>query len=116
MVEITIRKRQREDAEFTQRKFFKKTARGKVIKSALLSMSLRGWLIFFLVIRERYLRDDVACGIEKCRECNSSPTLYLPFGGAVDHKVFSQGHFVLPDTNVFLAQVCLLLAEANDLG
>jgi hypothetical protein len=34
MVEITIRKRQREDAVLTQRKFFKKTARGKVIKGA----------------------------------------------------------------------------------
>jgi hypothetical protein len=32
MVEITIRKRQRDDAAFTQRKFFKKTARGKVVK------------------------------------------------------------------------------------
>jgi exosome complex exonuclease DIS3/RRP44 len=41
MVEITIRKRQREDAEFTQRKFFKKTARGKVVKSALLSTPIR---------------------------------------------------------------------------
>ncbi|KAH8977266.1 RNB-domain-containing protein [Lactarius hatsudake] len=89
MVEITIRKRQREDAELTQRKFFKKTARGKVVK----------------VIRERYLRDDVSCGIEKCRECISSPALHLPFGGAVDHKLFPQGHFVLPDTNVFLAQM-----------
>lgn len=107
MVEITIRKRQREDAEFTQRKFFKKTARGKVVKSALLSTSFRSSADFFLVIRERYLRDDVSCGIEKCRECNSPPTLYLPFGGAVDHKAFSQGHFVLPDTNVFLSQVCL---------
>ncbi|KAI9457768.1 RNB-domain-containing protein [Lactarius psammicola] len=89
MVEITIRKRQREDAELTQRKFFKKTARGKVVK----------------IIRERYLRDDVSCGIEKCRECISSPLLHLPFGGAVDHKQFPQGHFVLPDTNVFLAQM-----------
>jgi exosome complex exonuclease DIS3/RRP44 len=34
MVEIIIRKRQREDAVFTQRKFFKKTARGKVVKGA----------------------------------------------------------------------------------
>jgi hypothetical protein len=34
MVEITIRKRQREDAVLTQRKFFKKTARGKVVKGA----------------------------------------------------------------------------------
>jgi exosome complex exonuclease DIS3/RRP44 len=32
MVEITIRKRPLEDAIVTQRKFFKKTARGKVIK------------------------------------------------------------------------------------
>jgi hypothetical protein len=32
MVEITIRKRAREDAAVTQRKFFRKTARGKVIK------------------------------------------------------------------------------------
>jgi exosome complex exonuclease DIS3/RRP44 len=32
MVEITIRKRPTEDADVTQRKFFKKTARGKVIK------------------------------------------------------------------------------------
>ncbi|KAH9043000.1 RNB-domain-containing protein [Lactarius hengduanensis] len=95
MVEITIRKRQREDAELTQRKFFKKTARGKVVK----------------VIRERYLRNDVSCGIEKCRECIPSPALHLPFGGAVDHKLFPQGHFVLPDTNVFLAQMDVI--ESN---
>lgn len=34
MVEITIRKRPRTDAVATQRKFFKKTARGKVVKGA----------------------------------------------------------------------------------
>ncbi|KAI0282541.1 hypothetical protein BGY98DRAFT_954568 [Russula aff. rugulosa BPL654] len=95
MVEITIRKRQREDAVFTQRKFFKKTARGKVIK----------------VIRERYLRDDVSCGIEMCRECISSPGPRLPFSGAGDHKLFPNGHFVLPDTNVFLSQMDLM--ESN---
>lgn len=32
MVEITVRKRPRTEAVVTQRKFFKKTARGKVIK------------------------------------------------------------------------------------
>lgn len=32
MVHITIQKRPREEAVITQRKFFKKTARGKVIK------------------------------------------------------------------------------------
>jgi exosome complex exonuclease DIS3/RRP44 len=34
MVEITIRKRPRAEAVVTQRKFFKKTARGKVIKGS----------------------------------------------------------------------------------
>ena len=34
MAEITIRKRSLEDAVITQRKFFKKTAKGKVIKGA----------------------------------------------------------------------------------
>jgi hypothetical protein len=32
MADITIRKRSLEDAVITQRKFFKKTAKGKVIK------------------------------------------------------------------------------------
>ena len=41
MVEITIRKRNREDAAFTQRKFFKKTARGKVVKGASLVLLVR---------------------------------------------------------------------------
>ncbi|KAI0050008.1 mitotic control protein dis3 [Auriscalpium vulgare] len=92
MVEITIRKRQREDAVITQRKFFKKTARGKVIK----------------VIRERYLRDDVVCGIEGCRECSHTTDTLLPRNGSPDHKSFPNGHYVLPDTNVFLAQMDLM--------
>jgi hypothetical protein len=43
-----------------------------------------------------------------CRECISSPGPRLPFSGAGDHKLFPKGHFVLPDTNVFLSQVCYL--------
>ncbi|KAG6861108.1 hypothetical protein C0995_003837 [Termitomyces sp. Mi166 len=39
MVEITIRKRPRSEAVVTQRKFFKKTARGKVIKGIYGTMS-----------------------------------------------------------------------------
>ncbi|EIM90480.1 RNB-domain-containing protein [Stereum hirsutum FP-91666 SS1] len=92
MVEITIRKRPREDAVVTQRKFFKKTARGKVIK----------------VIRERYLRDDVVCGIQGCRECSNPEEGSIPRNGATDHKQFPNGHFILPDTNVFLAQMDLM--------
>ncbi|KAJ3529635.1 hypothetical protein NM688_g7830 [Phlebia brevispora] len=93
-VHITIRKRPHEDAVITQRKFFKKTARGKVIK----------------VLRERYLRDDVACGIHSCRECasTSSTAPTLPSSGSMEHKLFPNGHFVLPDTNVFLSQMDLI--------
>ncbi|KIK00978.1 hypothetical protein K443DRAFT_678766 [Laccaria amethystina LaAM-08-1] len=93
MVEITIRKRPRTEAVVTQRKFFKKTARGKVIK----------------VLRERYLRDDVACGIENCRSCSElTGTSILPPSGDQLHPLFPNGHFVLPDTNVFLSQMDLV--------
>ncbi|KAE9408711.1 RNB-domain-containing protein [Gymnopus androsaceus JB14] len=74
MVEITIRKRPQTEAVITQRKFFKKTAKGKVVK----------------VLRERYLRDDQ-------ETWNTS--------------YFRNGHYVLPDTNVFLAQMDLI--ESN---
>ncbi|KAJ6573965.1 hypothetical protein DFH09DRAFT_384346 [Mycena vulgaris] len=92
MVDITIRKRPRTEAVVTQRKFFKKTARGKVIK----------------VLRERYLRDDVGCGIQDCTSCDNSTADTLPFSGDTQHKSFPEGHFVLPDTNVFLSQMDLM--------
>lgn len=112
MVEITIRKRPRTDAVITQRKFFKKTARGKVIKGAA-SLAPTSQTcssdVRCTVLRERYLRDDVSCGIHSCRECASideaKPT--LPSSGSLEHSSFLSGHFVLPDTNVFLAQVCI---------
>ncbi|PPR00807.1 hypothetical protein CVT26_012448 [Gymnopilus dilepis] len=90
MVEISILKRPRTEAVVTQRKFFKKTARGKVIK----------------VLRERYLRDDVSCGIDHCRECTDAHA--LPVSGALEHPSFPNGHFILPDTNVFLSQMDLV--------
>ncbi|PCH43275.1 RNB-domain-containing protein [Wolfiporia cocos MD-104 SS10] len=95
MVEITIRKRPRTEAVVTQRKFFKKTARGKVIK----------------VLRERYLRDDVCCGIHSCSICADSASSVLPSAGSLNHPMFPDGHIVLPDTNVFLAQMDLM--ESN---
>ena len=107
MVQVTIRKRPIEDAVITQRKFFKKTARGKVIKGmhpAVPTWYSHRWPC--TVIRERYLRDDVSCGIESCRECATSVDTALPVNGTLDHKLFPNGHFILPDTNVFLAQVC----------
>ncbi|KAJ7037505.1 hypothetical protein C8F04DRAFT_1092687 [Mycena alexandri] len=92
MVDITIRKRPRTESVVTQRKFFKKTARGKVIK----------------VLRERYLRDDVGCGIQNCSTCDNSTADPLPYSGDTQHKSFPEGHFVLPDTNIFLSQMDLM--------
>ncbi|KAH7908909.1 hypothetical protein BJ138DRAFT_1156546 [Hygrophoropsis aurantiaca] len=91
MPQIVIKKRPPEEAVITQRKFFKKTARGKVIK----------------VLRERYLRDDVACGIVNCSAC-ASPSTTLSYQGDLTHQKFPNGHYVLPDTNVFLSQMDLI--------
>jgi exosome complex exonuclease DIS3/RRP44 len=60
------------------------------------------------VLRERYLRDDVGCGIEGCGICPSTTEETLPPSGDLQHKVFPKGHFILPDTNVFLAQMDLM--------
>ncbi|KAJ8508878.1 hypothetical protein ONZ45_g8881 [Pleurotus djamor] len=100
MPDITIRKRPRSEAVITQRKFFKKTARGKVIK----------------VLRERYLRTDVGCGVQYCSACSNLgttsetpiPFAELPQFGDKTHAGYKDGHFVLPDTNIFLAQMDLL--------
>ncbi|KDN46757.1 hypothetical protein RSAG8_04137, partial [Rhizoctonia solani AG-8 WAC10335] len=95
MAEIVIRKRPLADGQSSQRKFYKKTARGKVLK----------------VLRERYVRDDIQCGIEKCETCYSftegdaSP---LSSTGDLTHGQFPTGHFIIPDTNVFLHQMDLI--------
>jgi exosome complex exonuclease DIS3/RRP44 len=110
MVEISIRKRPRTEAVVTQRKFFKKTARGKVIKGLQSTQSLRRVLIPKpSVLRERYLRDDVGCGIQDCGSCPLSTSNALPSAGAHDHPSYPHGHYILPDTNVFLSQVLVVL-------
>ncbi|KAF8870959.1 hypothetical protein BD779DRAFT_1720386 [Infundibulicybe gibba] len=83
MVEITIRKRPRTEAVVTQRKFFKKTARGK----------------------------DVNCGIQNCGLCPEVSGNALPASGGRQHSFYPSGHFILPDTNVFLSQMDLV--ESN---
>lgn len=119
MVEITIRKRPRTDAVVTQRKFFKKTARGKVIKGRhdkLLRYNHSTQLTYSIVLRERYLRDDVSCGIQDCSLCDPSFGPTLPSNGAFEHSLFSNGHFVIPDTNVFLSQVSLISTYSRETG
>ncbi|KAG8744793.1 exosome catalytic subunit dis3 [Ceratobasidium sp. 414] len=96
MTDIIIRKHPlASDGQSSQRKFYKKTARGKVLK----------------VLRERYVRDDIACGIEGCRNCVG---FTYPDGGGLaptgdlTHSAYPAGHFVVPDTNVFLHQMDLM--------
>lgn len=73
------------------------------------------------VLRERYLRDDVHCGISGCSICTpsssfsashdaSDPSRLLPPSSAnsVQHPLFPTGLFLIPDTNIFLHQMDLL--------
>ncbi|KAG9076259.1 exosome catalytic subunit dis3, partial [Ceratobasidium sp. UAMH 11750] len=95
MTDIIIRKRPlASDGQSSQRKFYKKTARGKVLK----------------VLRERYVRDDIACGIDGCRTCAgfTHPDGGLPPTGDLTHSAYPAGHFIVPDTNVFLHQMDLI--------
>lgn len=116
---ITISKRSRADDAFAQRKFFKKTAKGKVLKgpsassSLLLSsfapsscLAIGPRLAFVTVIRERYLRNDIPCGSAFCEEClDESQKPVLPRQGFTSSTLVPQGHYVVPDTNAFLHQV-----------
>lgn len=55
------------------------------------------------VLRERYLRDDVACGIHSYTLCGGEQKSILPSSGSLEHPGYPAGHFVLLDTNIFLA-------------
>jgi exosome complex exonuclease DIS3/RRP44 len=70
------------------------------------------------VLRERYLRDDVGCGIAGCTLCAAAPAPVLPAAGGGDpaHALFPGGHYVIPDANVFLAQVGPRPARARRRG
>ena len=108
MVEITIQKRPLvgTDLEASRNKYFRKTARGKVLK----------------VLRERYLRDDIACGSKACPKCEP---LHLAINREVDElatgrkrallsksgrtsAAIDPPHYIVLDTNAFLHQMDLL--------
>ena len=65
------------------------------------------------VLRERYLRNDVGCGVSGCRSCVQPAQVLLPSRGSNESKLFPDGHFVVPDTNVFLAQVLPLFTPQS---
>lgn len=78
--------------------FSHKTKRGGVLK----------------IVREHYLRDDIACGADTCTPCNalladdesfSRPSLLSVSEKLIHNKFFAKNHFIVPDTNVVLHQV-----------
>ncbi|XJO75197.1 hypothetical protein BDV3_005914 [Batrachochytrium dendrobatidis] len=67
--------------------FVRKTKKGSVIK----------------VIKEHYLRDDLYCGVPKCKHCPSTQTLLSPTPRTT--TVVSKQHYVVPDTNILYHQI-----------
>lgn len=69
------------------------------------------------VVKEHYLRDDILCGLLDCRKCpvgavlEENPatlsSLILSNDPPRESSLFlNQSHFLIPDTNIFLHQVC----------
>ncbi|XP_030817141.1 exosome complex exonuclease RRP44 [Camarhynchus parvulus] len=86
----------------TSRTFVKRTRAGAVVK----------------VVREHYLRDDIACGAAACRLCPPAPPAPgTGTGSAPGLEARPSGpasslcpgpHFLLPDTNLLLHQIDIL--------
>jgi exosome complex exonuclease DIS3/RRP44 len=77
-----------------QKGIVKKTRQGKILK----------------IIREHYLRDDIGCGSQLCRNkvCSSSFNPRLSLGDkipSISRLLVDQPHYILPDTNIILHQV-----------
>lgn len=124
---ILKRPRQAALVPFCQRKYFKKTAKGKVLKGASPAAPCargarpRATLTDALprlpvpplprprpsVIKERYLRDDIACGSAYCSACAGldGQKRVLSAAGFGGSALLPQGHYIVPDTNAFLHQV-----------
>uniref|UniRef100_A0A8D2Q3C2 Exosome complex exonuclease RRP44 n=1 Tax=Varanus komodoensis TaxID=61221 RepID=A0A8D2Q3C2_VARKO len=79
----------------TSRTFLKRTRAGAVLK----------------VVREHYLRDDIACGAAACAACGAGaaggPLLEARPGGAAS-SLCPAPHYLLLDTNVLLHQIDIL--------
>lgn len=106
---ITILKRAREDASVSQTRFMRKTAKGKVMTCKLQSWGSLDQCTDTSVLRERYVREDIPCGYEKCHLCTDFPGFrpVLPTKGFLKHTKLDskQGHWLVVDTNVVLHQV-----------
>jgi exosome complex exonuclease DIS3/RRP44 len=66
--------------------------------------------LIHLVLRERYLRDDIDSGIRGISTNENAP---LPPRGDLSHTLFPHGHFIILDTNVVLHQVLKAAAQSS---
>lgn len=74
----------------TSKTFIKKTKTGKILK----------------IVREHYLRDDITCGVDSCRECDGPSTLEP--ASTSPSEMCPGEHILCPDTNVILHQVTVI--------
>ncbi|KAG1933606.1 exosome complex exonuclease RRP44 [Pimephales promelas] len=72
--------------------FVKKTRSGGVLK----------------IVREHYLRDDIWCGSEVCKECKDEAPV-LQEDACIESNLCSYPHYLIPDTNVVLHQLDILV-------
>ncbi|XP_055551816.1 exosome complex exonuclease RRP44 [Wyeomyia smithii] len=81
----------------TNRVFMKKTRKGGIIK----------------VVREHYLRDDIACGIASCGLCIlSANRTSLDASPTRESSLYDCPHYLMLDTNIILYQIDFLESDA----
>lgn len=74
----------------TSKCFVRKTKKGGILRT----------------VREHYLRDDIMCGSAVCSECPSHITS-LEEEPCSYSELCSDPHYIIPDTNVLIHQVCI---------
>ncbi|XP_016981483.2 exosome complex exonuclease RRP44 [Drosophila rhopaloa] len=76
----------------TLREFTRKTKRGNILK----------------IVREHYLRDDIGCGSDLCRQCFQNEVYQLTSQHEIRSTLFKCPHYLVLDTNVVLDQIDVL--------
>lgn len=82
----------------TNKVFLKKTKKGSIVK----------------IVREHYLRDDISCGSDICENCGHDKGPVLEKEPENRSTLFAKPHYIIPDTNVVLHQVHLIINLSLD--
>ncbi len=60
------------------------------------------------IVREHYLREDIWCGSEVCKECNDEAPV-LQEDACIESNLCSYPHYLIPDTMWFYTRYVLLI-------